>query len=197
MSKISKYAGATAAIVAIAAVSAFAYAQSGPGGGHGRMGMGHGQEHGMKGKGQGRGMGQHGDPAAHLATLKTDLAIKPEQTAAWDAYAKVVTDTAAEHRKIRDGIDRDAMRKMEQKDREAFRESMQKSREGDHAKVKAAAETLLTQLDDTQKAKAQQSLPGLIAMGGPGGRHGMRGGHGMGGGMGGGMGPGKGPNVQR
>lgn len=73
------------------------------------------------------------------------------------------------------------MQKMDIKDRQAFHDGMQKAREADQAKVKSAAEQLLAQLDATQKAKAQQSLPGLVASG-PGMRHGMMGGHGMGGG---------------
>lgn len=99
MSKTTKLAGAAAAVVAVAALSAFAFAQQGPGAGHGGMGMGMGKGHGMMGRGPGGNMGNFGDPAAHLATLKTELAIKPEQTGAWDSYAKVVAETAAERRK--------------------------------------------------------------------------------------------------
>jgi hypothetical protein len=151
------------------------------------------QGHGMQGRGmhregmQGRGMrpgGQFGmmaDPAGRLASLKTELAIKPEQTAAWDAYSKVVTETAADRRNRRDNVDRDAVRKMEPKDREAFRTAMMKQRDEEQAKLKAAAETLIATLDDTQKAKARGALPGLAQTSeGSGMRHGMMSGHGMG-----------------
>ena len=61
---------------------------------HGLMGqaMGPGMMW-MRGGAQGQGFG---DPAARLTALKTDLGIRPEQASAWDAYAKVVQDTATQ-----------------------------------------------------------------------------------------------------
>lgn len=87
-----------------------------------------------------------------------------------------------------------AVHKMESKDRQTFHESMQGQRDASITKVRAAAEALLAQLDDAQKGKARQALPGLGAGGpGEGMRHGMMGGnangHGQGHGMGRGMGP--------
>ncbi|MDR3535445.1 MAG: Spy/CpxP family protein refolding chaperone [Acetobacteraceae bacterium] len=111
-----------------------------------------------------------GDPSAHLATLKTDLGIKPEQTAAWDTYAKVVQDTAQQMQATRQGIDRDAVRSMSPQDRQAFMTKMRDQHVQAFATVKTAAQTLLPSLDDAQKAKAQSELPGLAAQG----RHMMR-----------------------
>lgn len=206
-----------AAIAAVGILAGVAIAQHGPGGGHGRMGgmghgmmmgeghgqmgmgrgmmmgqgQGHGQGHGggQMGRGPGRmgGMGGMADPASHLATLKTEIGIKSEQQADWDAYAKVVTEAAKDGETRRTKVDRDAVAKMTQTEREAFRKSMQDQAQRQRDGVKAAAETLLAKLDDAQKAKARDRLPGLVAHGpgSGGGRHGM-----MGGGMGGGRGMG-------
>jgi hypothetical protein len=133
-------------------------------------------------------MGHFGDPASRLAALKTELGIKPEQTAAWDAYAKVVTATATEQRDHAQHTDPSIMRNMKPEERQRHFTAMQSQREAAQAKVKAAAETLVATLDDTQKAKAGTSLPGL-ATAGRGGRFGMMGGQGMGPGAGRGMGP--------
>lgn len=186
MKTFTKILGATATVAVLGLAGAYAFAESGHGPGHGRMGMGHGM---MKEGGHGGRMGQFGDPAERLANAKTAIGIKAEQTGAWDAYAKVVTETAAERRKHRESIDRDAVHNMKPEDRQAFRESMMKQRDEVQAKIKVAAETLLAQLDDGQKAKARESLPGLVASGdgqgpGHGMRHGMMGGHGGGHGMG-------------
>ena len=136
-------------------------------------------------KGHGPGMGGFADPAAHLGALKTEIGIKAEQQAAWDAYAKVVRDTATSMQEHRQHVDRDAVHKMEPKQRQDFAASMQTQRREAFEKVKAAAETLLTTLDDAQKAKASGILPGLVASGpGTGMQHGMMGGPGMGHGKG-------------
>jgi hypothetical protein len=120
--------------------------------------------------------GQIGDPAARIATLRAELGIKPEQQTAWDAYVKVVTETAGAARTRAAEVSPDAVRKMEPKDREAFITGMQQDRQKRFGAVKAAAETLLAALDDTQKAKARESLPGLVTAGhGPGMQHGMMG----------------------
>ena len=183
-----KVLAASAAIAALTAVAAYAIAD--PGHGHGGMGSGMGQGMGH-GSGMGHGMmgmgpGQMGaqDPSERLAAIKGELALKPEQIAAWDAYTKVVTDTAAERRKVRDGVDRDAVHAMKPEDRQAFRDAMIKQRDEAYGKVKSAAQTLVAKLDDAQKAKARGSLPGLgeegsgHGMGHGGGRHGMGMGHG-------------------
>lgn len=151
------------------------------------MGMGPGMGQGMGPGGYGGGMGAQ-DLTEWLGTLKGELGIKPEQTAAWEAYAKVVNETASERHKVREGIDRDAAHAMKPEDHQAFRDSMMKQRDEAQAKIKSAAETLLAQLDDAQKTKARSNLPGLAEGGyGQGMRQGMHGGPGSG--MGRGMGP--------
>lgn len=183
--KIKMLAAATVAAVTIAGT--YAFAQGGHGMGQGMM------KHGKMG-----GMDHAGDPAARLAALKTEIGIRPEQATAWDAYAKIVSDVSAERRAVRDTIDRDVVHKMEPKDRQTFRESMQGQRDEARGKMRTAAETLLGQLDDAQKDKARQSLPGLIAAGqGEGMRHGMRGDHAKGQGYGFDMGQGHGPGMGR
>jgi len=191
MSINRKFLIAGATVAALTAVTAYAIADSG----HGRGGMGHGMGgHGM-GHGHGKGMGWQ-DPAERLAAAKTEIGIKPEQTAAWDAYAKVVTETSAERRRVRENVDRDAVHAMKPEDRQAFRDGMMKQRDEARAKIRTAAETLLAEFDDAQKAKARDSLPGLAEGGGGHGmRHGMSGGHGRG--HGGGHGEGMGPRGQR
>lgn len=176
MRTITKVLGTGAVIAAVGVLGSYAFAQHGPGSGHGRMGMGPGM---MMGKGPGM-MGNTADPAARLATLEGELGIKPEQAAAWGAYAKVVTDTAAGMRSHREHITPDAMQKLDAKAREEFMTNMRKQVTDSQAKVKVAAETLLAKLDDAQKVKARDSLPGLVAAGpGRGMRHGMMG-HGTG-----------------
>lgn len=186
MRTTTKILGAGLAVVAVGILGAHAFAQQGPGFGPGHMGMGPGM---MKGHGMGpmmgRSQGTFGDPAARLATAKTEIGIKPEQQAAWDAYAKVVTDAATAARGQRETINPDTIFKMDAKERQAFIAKMQEQRQQNFKTVSAAAETLLAQLDDAQKAKAREVLPGLAAAGhGAGAGHGMAGGPGMGHGMG-------------
>lgn len=196
MSKASKSIGIVAGIAAIGLFGASASAQQGPGPGYGPMGMGHGMKmNGMAQGGMGPGemgkgpmMGNFGDPASRLSILKVELGIRPEQTAAWDAYAKVVTETSAERRNHAQHIDPGAMRNMQPADRQQHFTTMQAQRQAAQAKVNAAAEALAAKLDDTQRAKARSSLPGL-ATASPGMRFGMRGGHSAGQGPGPSMGP--------
>ena len=181
MRKSSKILGIGAGVAAIGILSTYAFAQQGSGIGRGRMGMGHDMGSGMMlGQGHGPMAGNFGDPATRLDTLKTELGIKLEQQTAWDAYAKVLTETAAAMQTHREHVTPDAVQKMAPKDREAFAAAMQKQRQDSQAKVKTAADALLAALDDTQKEKARQSLPGLVAGSGMGMRFGMMGGSGMG-----------------
>ena len=154
--------GTGLAVVAIGALATYAFAQQGPGFGPGRMGMGPGM---MKGHGMGPMMGHmqgtFGDPVAQLATAKTEIGIKPEQGAAWEAYSKVVTTTAAAARGQREKISPDTILKMDANERQAFITQMQEQRQQNFKTISAAAETLLAQLDDAQKAKARDVLPGL------------------------------------
>jgi len=194
MSKTTKTVSIVAGVVALGLLGTYAVAQQVPEFGHGRMGMGHGMGPGMM-KGMGAGgmnhgprMGNLGDPASRLATLKTELGIKPEQTEAWDAYAKIVTETAQERRDYAQHVDRDAIRNMKPEERQQHFTAMQMQREAAQAKVRAAAEALLAKLDETQNTKAQSALPGL-ATAGPGMQFGMMGVQGAGHGGGRGMGP--------
>lgn len=192
MTKRTTVLAAAAVVAAVTIIGAHAFAQGGPGMGHGRMGAGMG--HDMKGGAYGGRTADAGDPAARLGAIKSEIGIRTEQASAWDAYAKVLTEVGDERRGHRESIDRDAVRKMEPKERQAFRESMQTQRDATITKVRAAAEALLTQLDDAQKEKARRTLPGLVASGaGEGMRHGMMGGHGQDPGQD----PGQGPRMGR
>jgi len=187
-------AGALLAVMTTVATMT-ASAQMGQGRGPGQMGPGMGMAgqgmmgHHMMGPGSGMGAGMGmQDPAGALASAKTAIGIKPDQAAAWDTYAKVVTETAARQKQVRENIDRDAVRAMKPEEHQAFRDTMMKQHEEAATKVKAAAETLLAALDDAQKAKARNALPGLAQTGpGFGMGHGMMG-HRMGQQTGAGMG---------
>ena len=152
--------GALVAAMGGAGVAAWAE-MPGPGAGmpgmHGHMGPG---MQGVRGHDHRSG---HRDPAARLASLKSDLGIRPEQAASWDTYSKVVLDTVARMHAMREGVDRDAIHAMSPADREAFMTKMRDQRTQAHATVKAAAEALLPSLDEAQKTKAQTELPGLKA----------------------------------
>jgi hypothetical protein len=184
----TKILGATAMAGALLIVGTIAFAEGGRGDGQGRMGgMGHGQMgHGQMGQGHGRHgqggmMGQNGDMSERLKTVKAEIGIRAEQETAWETYAKVVTEISEERRSYRELIDRDAVHKMEPQDRQAFRKSMQEQRDASFAKVGAAAETLIAQLDDVQKDKARPILPGLAGNGrGHGQQNSMMGGQGQG-----------------
>ena len=136
---------------------------------HMGQGMGPGMGKGMMGH-MGGGMGpgmMHGgagptqfDPA-RLETLKTELGITAAQEPAWTKYAKTVQDAAAAMKTTREGINPDTISKMSPQDRFAFVTKMREQMQKQFAAVKTAAEDLLATLDDTQKAKARQTLPGL------------------------------------
>ena len=164
MRKITKALAIGAVVAAVGGIGLAAMAEtSGPGFGlpfmRGHMGSG---MMGMTGGPQGRGFG---DPAAHLAALKTELSIKPEQTAAWDSYAKAVQDTAAQMQAARGNMDMNAIHDLPPQDRSAFMTTQWDMHEQAFGKVKAAAEALLPSLDDAQKAKARTALPGLATRG--------------------------------
>ena len=130
----------------------------GPGMGKGMMGH--------MGGGMGPGM-MHGaaDPTqfdpARLETLKTELGITAVQEPAWTSYAATVRDAAAAMKTTREGIDPDTVSKMSPQDRFAFATKIREQMQKQFAAVKTAAEELLATLDDTQKARARQTLPGL------------------------------------
>jgi hypothetical protein len=165
-------------------VGGWALAQSsgyGPGGfGPARMMGMHGQMGpGMRGQ---MGPGMHGGPAltqfdpARIDTLKAELGITAAQEPAWTKYAKTVQDSAAKMQTTREGIDRDAVSKMNPQDRFAFMSKIREQRQKQFDAVQTAANELLATLDDAQKAKAKTILPGL-AFGHGTMRNAMRGPH--------------------
>jgi hypothetical protein len=146
--------------------------------GHGVMkGMRHGMGHGMMGgmhhdMGPGRmnGMGprmKHGradqtfsDPAG-LDAWKAELAITPAQAPAWTRYAKAVQTAATAVKAGQESVDPEVVSKMTPVDRFAFMSKMRAQRQTQLEAVRAAAEELLVTLDETQKARAADILPGL------------------------------------
>lgn len=161
-------------------VGGWALAQAtGPGGygppfmrGMGPGGMGPGMMQHM-GRGMGPGMMMHGGPSqtfadpAQIETLKKELGITSAQEPAWTKYAKAIQDSAATMKTTREGVDPDAVSKMSQQDRFAFVSKMREQGQKQFETVQTAAKELLATLNDTQKDKAQETLPGL-AFGGPG-----------------------------
>ena len=164
MRKMTKALMIGAVVAAVGGAGLTAMAETGaPGCGPGAM-QGH-MGYGMRGMGGGAREFGFGDPAAHLAALKTEIGIKPEQGAAWDAYAKIVRDTAAQMRATRAGMDMKTIQAMSPEDRTAFISRQREAHEAAFGNVKTAAEALLPTLDAAQKAKAETSLPGLVTRG--------------------------------
>ena len=102
---------------------------------------------------------------AHIDKLKAELGITSAQEAAWTKYAKTVQDAAATMKATRESAN-----PTNPQDRFAFASKMREQGQKQFEAVKSAANELLTKLDDTQKTKAQQILPGLAF--GPGTMHG-------------------------
>lgn len=136
----------------------------GPGGfGPGRMmGM-----HGMMGPGAIYGGPAFAFDAAWFDTLKTDLGIKPAQEQAWAKYAKAVQDAVAAMKTAREGINPEAVSKLSPQERFALATKIREQAQKQQETVTTAAKELLATLDDTQKAKAQQTMPGLAFGPGP------------------------------
>jgi hypothetical protein len=133
----------------------------------------------MRHGGPGGGMGKmrHAAPArghafadpAKIEALKGELRIVPAQDAAWTKYAKAVQDAAAAMKEAHEGVDRDAVRRMGPAERSAFATRMREGAMKQMETVRTAAEALVAGLDETQKAKARQILPGYAF--GPGAMH--------------------------
>jgi hypothetical protein len=143
--------------------------------GDGGMGPGMMKGHGMgpgmmKGHGMGHGM-KHGGPGkafadpARIETLKAELGITTAQEPAWTKYAKAVQAAAAGMNTTREAIDPAAVSKMSPSDRFAFVSKMREQGQKQFGSVKDAADELLATLDATQKAKANDILPGLAGPG--------------------------------
>jgi len=113
----------------------------------------HGRDHGAR----------FGNPAEHLKRLKEEIGITEAQTAAWDAYAKVVQDTADRMRAGRPDGSRHRFMEMSTQERLDTLMKARDAREQAMAQVKAAADALLPVLSDTQKVRALLSLPGMAS----------------------------------
>jgi hypothetical protein len=165
----------------------FMHGQGSEGMGPGMMkGMHHGMGPGMKGmmmkgmgdhgpgmmKGMGPGM-MHGRPGgafadpAQLDTLKGELGITAAQEPAWSKYAKTVQDAAAAMKTVRESVNPSAVRGMSPADRFAFATRMREQGQKQFEAVRTAANELLAALDDAQKAKAGNILPGPALGPGP------------------------------
>ena len=109
------------------------------------------------------------DPA-RLDALKTELGITAAQEPAWTKYTKAIQDAATAMKTAREKVNPETVGKLGPQERFAFATKMREQGQKQFETVKTAANELLTTLNDAQKAKAQQTLPGLAF--GPGAMHG-------------------------
>jgi hypothetical protein len=133
-------------------------------------GMGPGMMH-QKGPGMGPAMMHRQGPGladpTQLDVLKRELGITATQEPAWNKYTKALQDTAAAMTTAREGVDPSAVAKMTPQDRYAFVTKMREQAQKQFDAVKTATDELLATLDEAQKAKAQETLPGLAFGPGP------------------------------
>ena len=141
----------------------------GPGMGHGIMQQGPGMTH-QQGPGMGHRMTQDGpdltftDPT-QIEGLKRALGITSAQEPAWNKYTKAIQDASTAMKTTREGVDPNVVSKMTPQDRYAFVTKMREQGQKQFDTVKTAADELFATLDDTQKAKARDTLPGLASFG--------------------------------
>jgi hypothetical protein len=102
---------------------------------------------------------------AYLDALKTQLAITPEEAAAWQDYADTVAGVGAQLQGLRQLI-ADAMGTASRLERQRLTTRMLLARQQAFAMVHESAIGLVAALDRVQKTKAQAILPGLVR--GPG-----------------------------
>jgi hypothetical protein len=144
------------------------------GGGMGMMqqrgsGMGPGMMHQM-GRGSDHRTMQGGpglaftDPT-QVDTLKRELGITATQEPAWSKYAKTLTDAATTIKTTRESVDPAEVAKLSPAERYAFVSKRREAAQKQFDAVKAAADELFATLDDTQKATAEDILPGLASFG--------------------------------
>ena len=133
---------------------------------HSQMGLG---MHGQMGPGMQGGPGLTQFDPARSDMLKTELGLTAAQEPAWTNYAKVVQDAAIAMKTTREEVNPDTVGKLSPSDRLAFMTKVREEAQKRFETVQAAADELLATLDDTQKAKAQTTLPGLAF--GPGKMH--------------------------
>ncbi len=192
MRKISKGLAVVATVMAVGGTGLVAVAQTGGPGygppGYGMMGGGYGMMRGGYGMMQGgRGMmgawgGGFADPTTRLDALKTRLAIRPEQTGAWDAYVKAMHDGVTQMKAIRDSIDFDKLRTMSWQDHLAYMGQFHDRQAAVFRAIQAAKDALVAVLDNTQKSRLLPSGPGYFGpgmMGWYGGSPAMGPGYGM------------------
>jgi len=140
--------------------------------------MGPGMMKGMGGHGPGmmKGMGpgmMHGQPGAafadpaQLETLKADLGITAAQETAWSKYARALEDATAAMRRTRETVDPSTVSGMTPSERFAFVSKMREQGQKQFEAVRTAANELVAVLDDAQKTKANDILPGLAFGPGP------------------------------
>lgn len=154
-------------------VAAWNCPMGGPSSGRGHHGAGPGEGYGMGGY----GMAGFADPA-RIDALKTRLAIRPDQEAAWAAYAQSLHDAAADwtrsdQTRIQTGSADWPARMVEMRGRHL--DNMRA--------MLAAAGSLAQGFDDTQRATAQWAMPGLAIPCHDGQGRGQGRGHGHGRGM--------------
>ena len=134
----------------------------------------------MMGPGMHRGMGpgmMRGAPSLTFAdptqieTVKKELGITAPQEPAWTKYTEAIQDAATAMKTTREGVDPGAVSKMTPQDRFAFITKMREQGQKQFETVQTAANELFALLDDGQKAKARDILPGLASFG-PGPTHG-------------------------
>ena len=144
----------------------------GPGAMRQHMGqrMGPGMMH-QKGPGMGHRMTQQDGPGltftdpTQIEGLKRELGITTAQEPAWNKYTKAIQDASSVMKTAREGVDPNVVSKMTPQDRYAFVTKMREQGQKQFDTVKTAADELLATLDDTQKAKARDTLPGLASFG--------------------------------
>lgn len=128
----------------------------------------------MMGPGMHRGMGpgmMRGAPSLTFAdpmqieTVKKELGITAPQEPAWTKYTKAIQDAATAMKTTREGVDPDAVSKMTPQDRFALITKMREQGQKQFETVQTAANELFASLDDGQKTKARDILPGLASFG--------------------------------
>ena len=111
--------------------------------------------------GYGKRMGMFGgitDPQ-QIAGLKSQIGIRADQEALWNAYVKAVQDAAATRQADRQTMGPQAMQAMSPDDRRAFMLARQDSRRASFRTVSEAMSALMASLDDGQKYRARGFFP--------------------------------------
>lgn len=148
-----------AAAVAATLAGGWALAQSyGPGYGPPCM---HGEGPSGAGPGMRGGLAPTFADPARFETLKSELAITPAQEPIWTKYTKTIENAATAMKTAREGVDPATVGKMTPQQRFAFATKMREQGQKQFEAVKNAADELFKTLDDSQKTKALDVLPGL------------------------------------